>query len=85
MNAEMEKALALARKRVKRLPAGEEIVAQDVRGWCYEAGIEVGDDRHFGPLLKKLRDEGLLAANGVTTRGRSHGGWGTKWIKVGGL
>jgi hypothetical protein len=75
------KALAIARRRIKRLPAGEEVRSSDVRGWCYQEGIDLGDDERttVGPLMVELKNAGLLANDGYAKRTAPARGICTRW------
>ncbi|WP_157119792.1 hypothetical protein [Nocardia xishanensis] len=73
-----------AEKLIHELPAGTEFVNADIYARMKAAGWpDMPEPRQFGPMLLRLRREGVIEKAGVqATAARSHGGVASVWRRT---
>ena len=76
--------LQRAEKLIRALPAGTQFVNADIYSRMRAAGWpDMTEPRQFGPLLLRLRREGVIEKAGVqATTARSHGGVASVWRRT---
>ena len=79
-----EKALAHFRRTVDALAPGAAIHGEDLVNSAKLAGIRPHDDRAFGPVFVKARNQGLLLEVGQADRVKGHGTAGGRLYARGG-
>ncbi|MFE7744411.1 hypothetical protein [Nocardia sp. NPDC057455] len=73
-----------AEKLIHALPTGTEFVNADIYAQMKKAGWpDMSEPRQFGPMLMRLRREGVIEKAGVrATTARSHGGVASVWRRT---
>lgn len=76
--------LQRAEKLIRDLSSGAEFVNADIYARMKAAGWpDMPEPRRFGPLLMRLRREGVIEKSGVrATTARSHGGVASVWRRT---
>ncbi|WP_109527218.1 MULTISPECIES: hypothetical protein [Nocardia] len=76
--------LERAEQLIRALPADTQFTNADIYARMRTAGWpDMQEPRRFGPLLQRLRADGVIVRVGVdASPARSHGGFATVWRRV---
>jgi hypothetical protein len=74
--------LAFAVSWLYQRPSGDPFTMGELRAAARTAGIAPREPRVWGAVTKRLQREKLIRSIGISTNGRSHGGFGTSWRRL---